>query len=141
MFKAIIILIEMYFLHIFADYHLQGILANMKQRDWWKKKFVNVSEFNQSKYTNDYTAALMSHSFEWTFIMMIPVMHYVNYNDYIYWHVILYMILFILNLGMHYVVDDMKANGKRINLIQDQQLHMVQINLTWLIWYIFTGWI
>ena len=34
-------LIIMVFLHIVDDYYLQGVLATMKQKDWWIKNAPN----------------------------------------------------------------------------------------------------
>ena len=40
-------------------------------------------------------------------------------------------LLLVMNLLIHMLVDDMKANKKKINLIQDQITHMFQIAFTW----------
>lgn len=40
-------------------------------------------------------------------------------------------LLLVMNLLIHMLVDDMKANKKKINLIQDQITHMFQIGFTW----------
>lgn len=48
----------MLFLHIFDDYYLQGILASMKQKDWWRKQ-----EGYNEKYKDDYIPALFCHAF------------------------------------------------------------------------------
>ena len=45
----------------------------------------------------------------------------------------LYLIIFCINWAVHCVVDDCKANKKKINLIQDQLIHIVQIIVTWII--------
>ena len=34
--NVFVTLVFMVFLHCFYDFHLQGILASMKQRDWWQ---------------------------------------------------------------------------------------------------------
>ena len=41
-------------------------------------------------------------------------------------------LIFINNVITHMIVDDLKANDKKINLIQDQIIHMFQILLTWI---------
>ena len=131
--KGIIVLIAMIFLHVFADYGMQGILASMKQREWW-----NLGE-GKSKYRNDYKAALIAHSFEWAFVVMLPctieLWKTMNHR-----HFILYLILFVDMCIWHYIVDDGKANVKDLNLIQDQLLHIVQILITWLCWTLASGW-
>ena len=38
---------------------------------------------------------------------------------------------YIVNIMIHSVVDDLKANRKKINLIEDQFIHLVQITVTW----------
>ena len=81
--KALFVFIEMIFCHCFADYFLQGILASMKQKRWWAKQAPNISEFEKSKYTNDYKAALIAHSIEWTFVVQIPLFIFVVYNPFI----------------------------------------------------------
>ena len=118
-----LILIGMIFCHIVDDYYLQGILASMKQKEWWKK---NAPD---DLYKYDYIMALFMHSFSWAFsIMILPVVYdfIVNYNDE-NWLIIL---LFVLNVMTHAIVDDLKANKKMINLIQDQTIHLLQIILT-----------
>lgn len=47
-----------------------------------------------------------------------------------------FFILFLLNVVIHAVTDDAKANQKRINLWQDQFIHMVQIMVTSILLYI-----
>ena len=42
-----------------------------------------------------------------------------------------YPLLFLGDLMLHMAVDDLKANKKKINLIQDQTIHLVQIIWTW----------
>ena len=66
-FKIVFIML---FLHILADYNLQGILASMKQKEWWINTYnVNI---NKTKYRYDYKAALLVHSFIWSFIVCLP---------------------------------------------------------------------
>lgn len=59
----LILLFSMLFFHLFDDYKLQGILANMKQRSWWEK---NAPD---DLYKNDYIIALIEHAFSWTFMI------------------------------------------------------------------------
>lgn len=116
----ILILISMIFCHIVDDYYLQGWLASAKQKSWWEK---NAPD---EMYKHDYMAALFMHSFSWTFsIMLVPTI-YIIINGGV-WN----PMLFVGNLLTHMLVDDLKANRKKINLIQDQTLHMVQIVWMW----------
>lgn len=138
--KALIILVEMIFLHIFADYNLQGILANMKQKHWWVKRAPNYVEFKKSKYKKDYLMALGCHAFEWTFVIMLPMLCLTVRSDYQLGYVLLYLLLFAYNAIAHFIIDDNKANKHNLNLIQDQRLHVLQIVLTWIFWWAFIGW-
>lgn len=122
MIYKILVLVVMIFLHIVDDYYLQGILAQLKQKEWWEK--------NTPKplYKYDYLVALFMHSFSWSFMIMFPILLYTiifgnfNYDFYI---------IFIINIFAHMGIDNLKANEKKINLISDQSLHMWQIILTW----------
>lgn len=121
--KMILILLAMIFCHIVDDYYLQGWLASAKQKSWWEK---NAPE---KLYRNDYIMALFMHSFSWSFMIMIPIIAYLLIGDIGLreWLVIPYFV----NMAIHCIVDDLKANKRKINLIQDQCIHLVQILATW----------
>lgn len=110
----------MIFLHIADDYYLQGILAQMKQKKFWKENAPDP------KYKYDYIWALIMHAFSWTFMIMLPLALTASIG-------IKFYILFILNLIIHAFVDDLKANKLKINLWQDQLIHLLQIIITALI--------
>ena len=117
-----IILLSMIFCHIVDDYYLQGWLASAKQKEWWKQNAPDTL------YKYDYLMALFMHGFSWAFsIMLVPTLYLIivggTYN----------FGLFIVNLLVHMFVDDLKANQKKINLIVDQTIHLLQIVGTWLI--------
>ena len=116
------VLLSMIFCHIVDDYYLQGILASMKQKSWWEK---NASD---KLYKNDYIMALIMHSLSWSFMIMLPLAIYNSFN--VSWS---FTIVFIINALIHGIVDDLKANVKKINLIQDQTIHIMQIILTFVI--------
>ena len=137
--KAAIILIEMIFLHFLADYHLQGILAQMKQRDWWKREFTQ-SGYTDGKYKNDYLQALYAHSFEWAFVMQFPLLVKMYKENFSIMATITYITLFLMNTCFHYIIDNEKANEHTINLNQDQSLHAVQIFITFIVWTLIIGW-
>lgn len=123
------ILLFMIFNHIIADYVLQGILATLKQKDYWKNECMkNYIVFNDSIYKYDYIAALFMHSFCWTFMIMLPLVICTNFTI----NTVPIIGVFLINLIIHYVVDDLKANWKIINLCTDQTFHMIQIFVTWL---------
>lgn len=121
-----LLLLIMIFLHIVDDYRLQGILASLKQKSWWKE---NAPD---ELYKYDYIIALFMHSFSWAFmIMIVPSIYLLTRLDNMRKSVILISIFLIVNLFMHMHVDDLKANRKRINLFGDQLLHLLQIVDTW----------
>ena len=103
--------------HIIADFNLQGILAMMKQKEWWEE---NSPE---PQYKKDYLVALFAHSFMWACIIMIPSL--VICWNHITWFYVLWFV--ILNTIWHATIDDWKANKKCINLVEDQKFHMIQI--------------
>lgn len=115
------ILLSMIFFHIVDDYTLQGIMKSLKQKQWWKD---NSSD---SLYKYDYIMVLLMHSFSWTFMIMIPIsiaaMTYYTFR----WNILAY----IINMIIHTIVDDLKANKRKINLITDQTIHLIQIFVTW----------
>ena len=112
-------LLLMIFLHIVADYNLQGWLASAKQKEWWQKNAP------QSLYKHDSIWALLMHSFSWTFMIMLPIA-YINGFDVD----IIFAVVFVINVILHAITDHSKANEKFINLIQDQLVHIMQIMIT-----------
>ena len=114
----LLVLFCMMFCHVVDDYYLQGILAKMKQQNWWKE---NAPD---KMYEHDYIVALFVHAFSWSFMISIPVF-FVN-KDYVS---ICFMV--VMNMFIHAFIDDLKANQRQINLIQDQVVHFFQILLTW----------
>lgn len=126
MYIKIALLFTMLFLHIVDDYYLQGFLASAKQKSWWERN-------NPDKlYSKDYIMALFEHAFSWTFmIMLVPtVFTYFNPCDLSYK---LYVFMFCLNLLIHVITDDFKANQHKINLIQDQTIHIIQVVISWIV--------
>lgn len=119
--KAFIFLL-MIFCHIVDDYYLQGWLASAKQKKYWKDNAPN------QLYKYDYVWALIMHSFSWTFMVMLPIAYLMNFNI-----TILFAIAFLLNILTHAFVDNLKANKQKLNLIQDQSIHLLQIILTFAI--------
>lgn len=114
------ILLCMIFMHVVDDYYLQGILASMKQRSWWRENAP------QEKYKYDYLPALIAHSFSWAFMILLPLAFSLKSIDFSFF------ILFFINMIGHAIVDNEKANRKTINLCEDQLVHLIQIILSWL---------
>lgn len=114
------IFLTMIFLHIVDDYYLQGILAQMKQKKFWKEQAPD------ELYKYDYIWALIMHAFSWTFMIMLPLIFVSPISPAFY-------IIFVVNLAVHAYVDNLKANKHKINLWQDQLIHLAQIILTFII--------
>ena len=111
----------MAFCHVIEDFHVQGILADLKQRMWWKDN-VKQDGFGH-RYDKDYIAALLVHGFEWSFFIHLPLMWYTNLSP-------LVLVSLPINMVVHAVIDDLKCNRLKLNLWQDQLLHLVQIAIT-----------
>lgn len=141
----IFILIMMILLHIIEDFHLQGILANMKQKSWWDKQIVDFPPKKANKYRKDYVISLMVHSLENAIFVTLPII----INDLYYTFTVnkdndlwIGWLADILLLGyFHSVIDDSKCNKMRINLIVDQVLHLIMIVSIWFChWYSLGQW-
>lgn len=118
----------MIFLHIIDDFCLQGILASMKQKAWWRNQ-----EGYKDMYQDDYIVALMMHSFSWAFMIMLPIAFAMKFEVGLF-----YIIALFVNGFIHCVVDDLKANKMKISLFTDQIIHMCQIAWTYAIFRIAT---
>lgn len=114
------ILFVMIFAHIVDDYYLQGILASLKQKSWWENQ-----KSYKPMYKYDYIVALIMHAFSWSFMISLPIL-YLGFTKWI-------AVAIILNTIIHGIVDDLKANKGKINLIVDQSTHIVQIVITWIL--------
>ena len=148
----IVVLFFMVLMHIIEDFHLQGIMGNMKMKSWWAKSFQKVyaktdnpeqekwvKEY-QKKTQFDYVSVLLLHGFEWSMFIHIPVLA-------VYWFTqgvvfdstfmyVLCAVIFIQGL-VHSVVDDRKANRLGISLVTDQSIHLIQILVSYLILVVF----
>ena len=115
----VFIVLCMLFCHVIADYNLQGWLASAKQKSYWEK---NAPD---EMYEHDYICALVMHSFSWTFMIMLPLTYAVGFkvNSFL-------LLLFVSNVLIHAIIDDLKANKQAINLWYDQLIHICQIAMT-----------
>ena len=119
----IAILILMLFAHLVDDYYLQGWLASAKQKKWWKK---NAPD---KLYSKDYIMALFCHALSWSIMIFLPILVYSLINNVnLNW----FYLAIPVNLVIHAIVDDLKANKFKINLIVDQSIHFIQITITWI---------
>jgi hypothetical protein len=125
-------------LHLLADYFLQGCLSDLKRKRWWsdqiKKLYKDYDGYSKSfewqyrfikKYKYDYMAGLLCHAAMWTIVSFFPLMWFCAPG--------MFTMLVLANILVHFVTDHMKANAQRLNLIQDQLIHLVQVIITVLI--------
>lgn len=116
----IFIFLLMIFCHIVDDYCLQACwLSYGKQKIWWQENASN------KLYKYDYIWALLMHSFSWTFMIMLPIAFVYKFNVSMF-----FVYIFILNVIVHAITDNEKANKLTINLWADQLIHISQIILT-----------
>lgn len=115
-----VLFILLFLAHVVDDFVLQPIcLSKLKQASWWKE---NAPD---EKYKYDYIMALGIHAFSWSAWIALICSFYTDTS--------LVAILFIVNGAIHFLVDDLKANYKTLNLIQDQTIHVIQLIITTLI--------
>lgn len=122
--NVLFVILLMVFLHVVADYNLQGWLASAKQKSYWEQSAPD------KMYEHDYIMALIMHSISWTFMIMLPIAYIQQFNV-----GIMFLVVFVGNVILHAIIDHMKANEKIINLWQDQCMHMIQIGMTVLLMY------
>jgi hypothetical protein len=114
------IFLLMIFCHIVDDYYLQATwLSSGKQKTWWQENAPN------KLYKYDYIWALLMHSFSWSFMIMLPIAFVYEFNISKF-----FVYIFILNVIVHAITDNEKANKFTINLWADQLIHLSQITLT-----------
>ena len=138
--NCLIVLLIMLFLHIVDDFYLQGKLAQFKQKEFWDDYCSKASYdfdfcYKLRKFHKwDYIPALLCHAFSWTFMIHIPL--YINYKDKLNDYSGFLFVLFFVWMLIYALVDDEKANRHKINLWQDQLIHLFQIIGLWMIWVI-----
>ena len=115
----------MILIHILEDFHLQGIMANMKQKVWW----INQPGYSR-KYRWDFVPPLILHGFEWAVLVSLPLFLLESAPE---WYIAVVICMGLIHSG----IDHMKCNRLEINLVQDQILHLAQILLLWGIWVCF----
>ena len=130
--KEFFLLIAIIFFHILEDFHLQGILASLKQKDWW------AEHYPDKLYKDDYVAALIAHSFSWSFMVHLP--------GFVYMYImnkqipLLFLIIsFIWHIIWHAITDNDKANKHTISLVDDQLVHLIQIIGIWVMFSTFAN--
>ena len=130
----VFIFIIMILLHILEDFHLQGILANMKQQSWWQSECNKLGiKYESSKYKHDYIISLYIHALENSIFITLPLIIdgliatlTINPNNCLF---IGWVFIIFANTVVHAFIDNFKCNNKGINLITDQLLHFIFIIL------------
>ena len=116
----------MLFCHLIDDFVLQDKFTYLKQKSWWVKTCKDEG-LSIEKYGNDYKMALFEHSLEWSIAILLPIIFLCDVTGFVL------LTTVIINTVIHYIVDNAKANQLRLNLVQDQTFHFVQIIVTWVI--------
>ena len=119
-----IIIPAMVFLHIIADFNLQGILAQLKQKQWWKDNHPD------ELYKRDWLTSLALHSFMWAFLVHVPIIivAFIIRDEIVLQWII---VSIVGHTVMHAIIDHCKANKHALSLTSDQLLHFLQIMAVW----------
>ena len=143
----IFILFLMLLMHYIEDFHLQGCLANLKQKKWWQEQMSSNDMHSHyvlehSIYKNDYKMSLFVHAIENALFVMLPLIVDILISEFTHclWNTwILFIPSTILICVSHYLIDDSKANKMKINLVQDQLYHLCVILLIFLCYFHIIG--
>lgn len=71
--NALFILASMFFMHVVADFNLQGIMASMKQKTWWQKQEGYDEEDNGNDYKFLCFGIVFSGLFVLCFLCLLPM--------------------------------------------------------------------
>jgi hypothetical protein len=120
------ILILMIVMHVLDDFVLQAqCLSNLKQKDWWFRK-----GFYKDPFKFDYLCAGLIHSLSWSCMISLPLLFLADLDLQGETHL---FYLFFINIVVHFIVDELKANLKIINLWVDQTIHICQVILLYVL--------
>ena len=137
---AAVLFLLMLLAHIIEDFHLQGKMADMKQKVWWRDQVADSCKWFSDEeraegfkrrmrvYGRDYIPVLILHGFEWAICVSVPVLFYTGFEP-----SAVYIIAMMVMAFAHSLVDHMKCNMLKINLIHDQAIHMVQVAFLWMV--------
>ena len=129
--KDILVLILMLFFHVIDDFCLQQVLAKLKQKKFW------LENYPQELYKDDYIIALIIHAFEWSVMIHLPIVVYLLFDCHDVFlsspRFNIFIGLFIGQIFIHAIVDNLKANYLKISLLDDQVIHLTQIVISWCI--------
>ena len=130
----VLVFLLMILLHIIDDFVLQSAsLVKLKQESFWKNDPVGKDPL----YKNDYKVALAVHGLSWSIMIHLPLIFLQFWHDYPYMEWFLFGSV-ILHAVLHALIDNLKANFHKINLVQDQWYHFVQICSLLFLWLAFT---
>ena len=125
--NMVTILLLIVLCHIVDDFCIQNIcLSQMKCKSWWVKECEKLGA-DFKNYKDDYLIALCMHATSWAIMILLPVIFMLNVPD------VTIIVLFTANMIIHAVVDNLKANMGKINLLTDQIIHLWQIIITFYI--------
>lgn len=123
----ITVLLLMFLFHVFDDFGLQiKSLSRLKQKKYIEIE-TNSNQLSYKKYRFDYLIALLIHGLSWSIMIHLPIIIFIF--DWKASIIVVYSIL--INAVIHSIIDDLKANRFKINLMVDQLIHFVQIIVTW----------
>lgn len=107
--------------HVVEDFHIQGRMADMKQRSFW--------EPYGRMYAWDHVPVLLLHGFEWSMFVSLPILI-------TSWSSVSagFMAVVVANGLIHSLVDHLKCNSLKLSLVQDQAIHILQIVVLLAIW-------
>ncbi len=100
-------------------------MSELKQKKFWQENAPN------KLYRYDWLIALIEHGFSWTFMIMLPITYSMIQSTQSV-NIVTYIIVFVINTIIHSVVDDLKCNRFKINLLIDQGIHIIQVIVTWI---------
>jgi len=113
-------------LHFIADFNLQlgAGLDKFKSVDWWRKimgeTIWGTADEQFRKYKHDYKVAMAIHSVVWALVTFAPCIWLCTSAKAM-------LSILAVNAVAHYYIDNLKANRYRLNLVQDQILHLLQV--------------
>ena len=133
----IFIVLLMFLMHYIEDFHVQGCLANLKQKTWWIEE-CKKRNVNSKKYKDDFKMSLFAHSFENAIFVMLPMTIDLLISEHFktlcnVWFLFIPAIMFLTS--SHYLIDDANANKLKINLVQDQLAHIACILLVAILYF------
>ena len=117
------IFILMVLMHVIDDFVLQPVcLSKLKQEKWWMEE-CKKQDLPFKKYEDDFIAALFCHSASWSAMILLPIIFWMPNCEWL-------CVVWLLNTLTHSLIDNLKANDLKLNLVQDQLLHLAQICIT-----------